>query len=49
MFLSRRLLSCALACLPAFGLCADWPQQSVTIVMTFPAGSGVRVKSRLRL
>ena len=46
MFLSRRLLSCALACLPAFGLCADWPQQSVTIVMTFPAGSGVDVVAR---
>ena len=46
MSLSRRLVSCALACLPALGLCADWPQQPVTIVMTFPAGSGVDVVAR---
>jgi tripartite-type tricarboxylate transporter receptor subunit TctC len=46
MSFSRRLLSCALACLPALGLCADWPQQAVTIVMTFPAGSGVDVVAR---
>ena len=46
MSLSRHALSVALACLPALGLCADWPQQAVTIVMTFPAGSGVDVVAR---
>ena len=46
MSLPRHLLSVALACLPALGLCADWPQQAVTIVMTFPAGSGVDVVAR---
>jgi len=46
MSLPRHLLSIALACLPALGLCADWPQQAVTIVMTFPAGSGVDVVAR---
>ncbi len=46
MSLPRHLLNVALACLPALGLCADWPQQAVTIVMTFPAGSGVDVVAR---
>ncbi len=46
MSLSRQLLSFALACVPTLGLCADWPQQAVTIVMTFPAGSGVDVVAR---
>ncbi len=46
MTLSRHLLRVALACLPALGLCADWPQQAVTIVMTFTAGSGVDVVAR---
>ena len=46
MPISRRLMSCALACLPVLGLCADWLQQTVTIVMTFPAGSGVDVVAR---
>ena len=46
MNLSRQLLRVALACTPVLGLCADWPQQAVTIVMTFPAGSGVDVVAR---
>ena len=46
MNFSRQLLRVALACTPVLGLCADWPQQAVTIVMTFPAGSGVDVVAR---
>jgi tripartite-type tricarboxylate transporter receptor subunit TctC len=46
MTLHRRLLTCLLASAPVWGLCADWPQQAITIVMTFPAGSGVDVVAR---
>ena len=46
MSLFRHFLSAALACLPMLGVCADWPQQAVTVVMTFPAGSGVDVVAR---
>ena len=46
MSLTRRFLLCALACSPLWSAAADWPQQPVTIVMTFPAGSGVDVVAR---
>ena len=46
MSLTRRFLLCALACSPLWSTAADWPQQPVTIVMTFPAGSGVDVVAR---
>ena len=46
MSLTRRFLLCALACSALWSAAADWPQQPVTIVMTFPAGSGVDVVAR---
>jgi tripartite-type tricarboxylate transporter receptor subunit TctC len=46
MSLSRRLLMCALACWSLGSWSAEWPQQPISIVMTFPAGSGVDVVAR---
>ena len=50
--LARRTLATALAALAFAPLAqaqngADWPQHPVTIIMTFPAGSGVDVVGRL--
>ena len=48
----RRALAIALAAVALAPLAqaqpaADWPQHPVTIIMTFPAGSGVDVIGRL--
>lgn len=46
MVLRRVLLNTLMLGLPVLGWSAEWPQQAVTIVMTFPAGSGVDVVAR---
>ncbi|MBU3653466.1 MAG: tripartite tricarboxylate transporter substrate binding protein [Limnohabitans sp.] len=46
MVLRRVLLNTLMLGLPVLGWSAEWPQQAITIVMTFPAGSGVDVVAR---
>ena len=43
----RLLPALALAVLPSLGLAQSWPQQPITVIMGFPAGSGVDVVGRM--
>ena len=42
-----RLLGIVLLSLPSLGFAQAWPSQPVTVIMGFPAGSGVDVVARM--